>query len=222
MLVDALDRDAHFMRQLLMQVAQEFLAYDVGNRKSSRVVGDDILREKRLAFLGEGEKRIENLVRAGVVGRDRLHPHGFGAFKSGLGAFLLPRLAEKVLEEWRFIGLVQDEYRLFRALLGDADHPADVLHLRLARRIENDAEDVCAGGAAARHAVQEPPELAHGLVQAGSVEEDELAARIRDDPAHRVARSLLNRRDDRHLLADEPVHERRFAGVRPPDNRYDR
>jgi hypothetical protein len=48
------------------------------------------------------------------------------------------------------------------------------------------------------------------------VDEHVLAIRPGQDAGHEVARGLRLRRNDRQLLADDPVEEARLAGVRAP------
>ena len=69
---------------------------------------------------------------------------------------------------------------------------------------------------AALHALGE--RVARAL-HAGQVDEHELVPRAGGDAADRPARRLRLVGDDRHLLADEAVDERRLADVRPPGER---
>ena len=71
-----------------------------------------------------------------------------------------------------------------------------------------------------------PHGLDHGLAQAaahlrqaGSVHEDGLGIVVRQDAHDLVAGGLGLGRDDGHLLAHEPVQQRRFAGIGRPHER---
>ena len=211
------------MRQFLVEFREVFLADGIRNRQFARIVRHDVLGEERLAFLGKREERVHDRRRAPVLRRDALDPDGGDFFRipldrRGGGLRLLPRIVIHCRIERLHVRLVQHEDDLLGAFLRHALHPADVLQLRGFRRVEDDAEDVHAGGAPPRHAVQERTERPDRLVEAGRVEKDELSARVGDDAAHGIACRLLDGRDDGDLLADEPVDERRLAGVRASDD----
>ena len=84
--------------------------------------------------------------------------------------------------------------------------------------------EICCGSlgavkeAVAAENFEKAAELPDGLVQAGRIQEDQLAARVGDNAAHRVARRLLDGRDDRDLFPDEGIDERGLPRVRPPDD----
>src|SRR5205807_3596355 len=67
----------------------------------------------------------------------------------------------------------------------------------------------------------ERSELAVGRVQPGRVDEHHLGAGEILDPGDAIPRCLRPRRDDRELLADETIQQRRLSGVGPTDQRYE-
>ena len=143
----------------------------------------------------------------------RLHPHRLRrrrrVFMRGGGAVcqhFAPQVAEHRLVERRSVALVEGKDAFCGRLLGDAPHPAVVLELRLVRRVEEHQKDVHSRARRAGHAVQKLAEMAHRLVEARGVKQHQLPSWILNDAAYRVARGLLYRAHDGHLLAHEPVH----------------
>src|SRR4030095_1269639 len=74
---------------------------------------------------------------------------------------------------------------------------------------------------AMRRLQHEIAELTVGRVQSGRIDEYHLSAREILDPGDAIARRLRSPEDDRQLLADQTIQERRFPGVGPADQRHE-
>src|ERR1700730_4921343 len=64
-----------------------------------------------------------------------------------------------------------------------------------------------------------PTERGIRFVHAGSINENDLAFRFRQDALDAVARRLRFGSDDGNFLSDQPIYERGFPRVWPPENR---
>lgn len=58
-----------------------------------------------------------------------------------------------------------------------------------------------------------------GLMNAGRIDENDLAFRQRDNALYLMPRGLRFVRDGGDLFADQPIQKGRFAGIRPADKR---
>ena len=88
-----------------------------------------------------------------------------------------------------------------------------------ARRVDQQHDPVGVGGAGPGGRDHRAVEAAARLENAGRIDEDQLRRAGERDAEQPRARRLHLRRDDRQLAADELVQQRRFAGVRRPDQR---
>ena len=90
---------------------------------------------------------------------------------------------------------------------------------RLLPGVDQEREHVGVGGRAPGGGDHRPVEAALGREQAGRVDEHDLRLALGQDAAHGRAGRLRLAGDDRHLLADEGVDQRRFSRVRRADER---
>ena len=206
-----------------MELRKIFLANRIGDCELAGIVGDDVVVEELLALFGQVKERVRNGLRAARRRGDALDPEGRDEFIAIVLRLRLgggPCVPEHRFVKRGLIRLIQDEDHLLWFLLGNALHPSDVLQLRLLCSIEDDAGDVGPRRRPAGHSVEQPPEFADGLMKTGRIQEDKLSTLVRGDAAHGIARRLLDRRDDRDLLADKRIDERRLARVRPSNHTH--
>ena len=82
-------------------------------------------------------------------------------------------------------------------------------------RGEDEEDDVDVLERGVDRVLHPPRQLVHRALEAGQVDEDELVVLAVRDAVDPAAGRVRHRRGDRDLLADEGVHERRLADVRP-------
>jgi hypothetical protein len=87
------------------------------------------------------------------------------------------------------------------------------------RGIDHEQDDVGLGERLERRGEHRPLQKVARLEQTRCVEEDELDGTLGEDPGDALPRRLRLRRDDREVLADQPVQERRLARVGTADER---
>ena len=114
---------------------------------------------------------------------------------------------EEKLRLAAFLERIQDRLRLFA-------HPR---MRRLLLRVDQERQHVGVSRRAPGGGDHRAVEAALRREEAGRVDEDDLGLAAHHDAAHGRARRLRLAGDDRHLLADERVDQRRLAGVRRAD-----
>ena len=88
-----------------------------------------------------------------------------------------------------------------------------------ARRVDQQHDPVGIGGAGPGGGDHRAVEPAARREDAGRVDKDQLRLALDRDAEQPGARRLHLRGDDRQLVADQPVEQRRLAGIRRPDQR---
>ena len=205
------DRDR--VRQLVARDGEQLLAQQLGRQGRLGLVAHNPLRVVVRALRHAGFELRYQRVRAVAVARRQGHERRevpeLDRRRSQLLERALPGDA---------VDLVDDEHR-------GCPHPCEergdeVVPLadRLAR-VDEEADDVDLVERRERAAVGALAQQGAGLVDAGRVEEHDLRGVGRAHAAYLRARRLRPVRDDRHLVADEAVHERRLPDVRPADHR---
>ena len=114
------------------------------------------------------------------------------------------------------VDLIEDEYDGRLVAARDIDGAAIVFH-ELAGGVGDEEQQVALFERSAHRVHQTLIEWRVGLVDAGCIGKNDLRFRERKHALDRRPRSLRLIGDDCHLLPDEGVEQRRFAGVGPAD-----
>ena len=180
-----LDDDGDRVRQLVTDALQRGLADQLGDHRLLRLVGELAVRVERRALRQQRDQQVGQ--QADLVARTRRHRHDLGPVGGGVVAELVDR--QQVLPE--LLGVARSVLvatatsvvrRTFASSLAMNRSPGPIFSL--AGKHTADHVDL---GQRALHQVVEPlAEQRAGPVQAGGVDEDELASGRCTMPAHDV------------------------------------
>ena len=211
-LLELVDDDGAGKRDLVVRRLQELLPHDLGRKKPFRPVSDVVGRISRLPLRQPIDEQPFETIH--VLSRRCRHGHDFGEL-SVLSVPLHDRQEARLLHQVDLIEdqddrrlqvphQVGDELVAFAGRLARIHHEADDVHF--AHRFD--------GGV--HHLHVHPVER---TVNARRIDEHDLGVRVVAHAVNPRPRRLRLVGDDGELGADDPVEQRRLAGIRTADER---
>ena len=207
--VSSSTRTAHRVRHLLVGEVEDLLADHLGHPERLRLIAGGVGRGSTRGCSGSAATiRIEEPVAVGAVARRRWarSPRSVG----GAGQRSISGSKPPWAAPGRSCSARTRRGRRTRAAARARSVGPDALG-----GVHDQADDIHVLHRALRRLQHELTELAAARVQPRRVHEDDLGVGQVPDPGDAVARGLRPRRDDRQLLADQPVEQRGLARVRP-------
>jgi hypothetical protein len=206
-----LDDDGGGERQLLARALEELFPDDLGGPVRLGRRGEEILR---VCSGSLGEVRREEVREAlDPVARLRRDRHDLTE-EPGRGE----------LRDHRQQSFLGHEIDLVEGKKGGSTGPGEQIEdaplLSALGRVDDQENEVRGGKRVRRVPQHDGVHPVIGAVDSRSVHERDLGARTARDPENAFPRRLRLIGNDRDFLADEPVHERRLARVRTPDDRH--
>src|SRR5262245_46999429 len=207
-LVELLDLHGERIGQLLLERVRRGLAHELGGEKAHGSIGEIVLgiERRRLGQLGgeRVEQRWDPLAR--MRGYAQRHVRTWRRKR---------RLARARAVE---LG-GRDDYR--RAALAQVREQRGVVVAEPREQVEQHERDVAVVPRLLGLAVQDRVQRARAVVQSRRVDEEQLRIGCVLDAEDAAARGLRLVADDRELLAEDRVHERRLPGVGSAEDRGD-
>ena len=195
-----------------MQLQEDLLARDLGGDQALRRIRQLVLRKQpRPRRQAGGEMSLYIIDPVPVEARDHEERIEAAFPRQPIGETQQALAADQV-------DLVQRQDRMAAALCEAVENAPRVV-VDAARSVDQQHGFVGILGARPGRRHHRPVEPPSRRENPGRVDKDDLRRAFDRDAEQPVARRLRLGRDDRQLVADEPVEQRRLAGIRRADQR---